>query len=268
MTEKIEPYGDHAKEIVEATEIMPTEAHPKTLMEMAGFALQRGDGLDVIEKLMDLNDRNEAKEAKRAYVKAKAMFKADAPEVTKDLKNTQYDSKYTSKGNLINTVSPVLGKYGLDASFDITQNETLITVTCILTHEQGHNESVSMNAPPDASGSKNKIQQIKSTKTYLEIATFESITGVASTNGGLDDDGNAVGQGEPEPIDQDGIDEIEKLMKKAGIDTPEKVAKLKNRMQELYKTPAIDRLDTEQAKDLIGNLKETVKFKAKKVDNL
>ncbi|WP_241085163.1 hypothetical protein [Candidatus Vondammii sp. HM_W22] len=43
------------------------------------------------------------------------------------------------------------------------------------------------------SGSKNPIQQIKSTITYLKIATYEAVTGIASTEGNVDDDGNGSG---------------------------------------------------------------------------
>ena len=55
-----------------------------------------------------------------------------------------------------------------------------------------------MSAPPDTSGSKNLIQQLKSTKTYLEIATFESVTGIAAIDKG-DDDGNSAGQQTVDP---------------------------------------------------------------------
>jgi hypothetical protein len=50
-----------------------------------------------------------------------------------------------------------------------------------------------MNARADGSGAKNPIQQIKSTITYLKGVTFESITGLASTDDNVDDDGNAAG---------------------------------------------------------------------------
>ena len=68
---------------------------------------------------------------------------------------------------------------------------------------------------------------------------------------------------EPESITDKQIDEITELKIKAAIDTPEKEMKLKNRMQELYKTAAVDRLDTDQAEDLKNNLKATIKFKSK-----
>jgi hypothetical protein len=110
--------------------------------------------------------------------------------VTKDKANKQYGSKYTSIGNMFNTVTPRLSKYGFSVNFEVQQAE-MITVTCIVTHKLGHSESVSMSAPPDGSGSKNTLQQIKSTLTYLRAATFESAIGIASSDANLDDDGNS-----------------------------------------------------------------------------
>jgi hypothetical protein len=160
--------------------------------ETIALAISKGSNLEQIEKLMLLQERFDANQAKKAYVRAMAEFKINAPLVDKDKTNNQYKSKYTSLGNLINTVSPVLSKFGLSASWDIKQNG-IIEVTCKMTHELGHSETATMNAPADTSGAKNVIQQIKSTITYLKAVTFESICGLASTDANLDDDGAIVG---------------------------------------------------------------------------
>jgi hypothetical protein len=56
----------------------------------------------------------------------------------------------------------------------------------------GHSETVSLSGAPDTSGAKNPLQQIKSTITYLEIATFCGVTGTASQAASMDDDGNSA----------------------------------------------------------------------------
>lgn len=160
--------------------------------DLIRLAISSNTDLEKLEKLMILKERYEANEAKKAYVQAMANFKKNPPKVTKDKKNSQYKSMYTSLGNLVNTVNPELSKQGLSASWDIKQNGTIM-VTCLMTHELGHSESASASAPADISGAKNAIQQIKSTITYLKAVTFEAITGLASTDANFDDDGNAVG---------------------------------------------------------------------------
>ena len=165
-----------------------------TPMEMLNAAMERGDGIDKLERLMDLNDRWEKAQAKRAFLEAKAAFKAEAPTITKDRNNAQYGSRYSSIGNVVNKTNEVLSKFGLDARWEYDQAEK-VKVTCILSHVQGHSESVSLSAPPDTSGAKNPIQQIKSTTTYLKLATFEAVTGIATEEGNANDDGNGAGGG-------------------------------------------------------------------------
>lgn len=163
-----------------------------TPMSMLASAVQRGMDVATIKDLMDLQERWEKNEARKAYAEAKAAFKANPPTVYKDKQNVQYGSMYTTIGNLVNTVNAALSPHGLDASWDIDQSAG-IKVTCILTHRAGHSERVSMSGPPDDSGKKNPLQQIKSTVTYLKIATFEAVTGIASSDGAAgDDDGNGA----------------------------------------------------------------------------
>ena len=153
---------------------------------------QEGVTVDQLEKLLIIEERYKAGQAKQAFHKAVAAFKANPPKITKDKANKQYNSMYTTLGNLVNTVNPELSKQGLSANWEIEQN-SIIKVTCILTHMLGHSEKTSAQAPADTSGAKNAIQQIKSTITYLKAVTFESITGLASTDANLDDDGAGHG---------------------------------------------------------------------------
>ena len=167
---------------------------PVTPMSMIQHAVEQGHDLARIEKLMELERSWKADKAREAYYEALAEFKKKPITITKDKKNTQYNSMYTTIGNLVNTVNAAMAPFGLNARWDIDQSDG-ITVTCILSHTLGHSESVPMSGPPDESGSKNKLQQIKSTVTYLKSATFEAVTGVVSQDDAtLDDDGNGAAE--------------------------------------------------------------------------
>ena len=176
--------------------IVPVDNSPSGLLRLA---VERNLDIDKLQKFMELHREWEVNEARKAYYLAVSEFKRNPPTVTKDKKNTQYDSWYTSIGNLTSTVNTELGKHGLSANWSYDQGEKTISATCILTHAMGHHESVTLSAPPDVSGSKNPIQQIKSTTTYLRIATFEAVTGVASNEHNVNDDGNGSGK-PPEPV--------------------------------------------------------------------
>lgn len=170
---------------------VPVDNSPAALMQIA---LTKGMDLDKLEKMLDLQTKWEERESRKAYTKAMAAFKVDPPSIYKDKLNKQFGSKYSSIDALVNSAIPYLSRQGLSHSWQYGEPDVKqVVVTCTITHELGHSESVTMSAPPDTSGggSKNPIQQIKSTQTYLKIATFEAVTGLVSKEANLDDDGNA-----------------------------------------------------------------------------
>ena len=184
-------------------------------MQLLQIAVAQGADIDKLEKLMALQERWEANEAKKAYVAAMNAFKEEAPVVRRDKQNKQYNSMYVSLPQLVSTISPFLSKHGLSFRWDHDQsNGAAITVTCIVTHEMGHSEKVTMTGPADTSGQKNAIQQIKSTVTYLKAVTLESITGLASTDANLDDDGNGGNTGMDESVKADYEAAIDALVDK------------------------------------------------------
>jgi len=155
---------DEKNKDIQVKNNVPAQSSPSSIMLEA---MGKGANLETIEKMLTLQERWEANEAKKAYNVDMAAFKENPPVITKDKVNTQYNSRYCSLQNLVDTVSPVLAKHGVAHRWIIEQNG-IIKVTCILTHRLGHSESVSMSAPDDTSGSKNPIQQKKSTVTRSE----------------------------------------------------------------------------------------------------
>jgi hypothetical protein len=157
-------------------------------------ALRQGASLEQVEKMMDLQARWEAGEARKAYNAAFAAFKAEAVHIVKNKQVTDGPLKGKSYAELhavVDALTPALSKHGLSASWRLTKDEKdWMEVTCYLRHVNGHEESVAMGGPPDGGGAKNAIQARASTKSYLERYTLKAICGVAE--GGDDDDGNGA----------------------------------------------------------------------------
>ncbi|BAG75032.1 ERF family protein [Pseudomonas aeruginosa] len=160
-------------------------------MGMMLAAVKQGATLEQVEKMMDLQERWEKAEAKKAYDAAFANFKAEAVIIIKGRKVTDGPLKnksYAELHDVVNAVTPALSKHGLSSSWKLTRDEKdWMEVTCYLRHVGGHEESVSMGGPPDTGGAKNAIQARASTKTYLERYTLKAITGLSEQ--GDDDDG-------------------------------------------------------------------------------
>lgn len=202
----------------QAKELKPAEntavgEQPVTPMHMLQVAVQQGHDLEKIEKLMELERRWKADQAREAYYQALTEFKQQQITVTKDKRNDQYNSMYTSIGNLVNTVTAAMAPFGFSASWEVEQAD-FIKVTCILSHTLGHSESVSMEGPPDDSGKKNTLQQIKSTITYLEASTFQAVTGVVSRDANVNDDGN----GAVDTITEEQLADLEALIEEVEAD--------------------------------------------------
>ena len=216
-------------------ENLPAVSSPLSMMQTAQ---SMGTSPELLEKYMSMQFKWEENEARKGYMKAVSAFKAAKVTVTKDKVNSQFQSMYTGIGNLVNTVNPELSKYGLNAHWEVDQSAG-IAVTCILSHALGYSERTTIAAPPDSSGSKNPIQEIKSTITYLKIATYEAITGVAST----DDPGDTDGHITPST-------EVEVMASKEQIDDLLDLSKGNVNNQKKWIVWAIDRHSVESLYDL------------------
>lgn len=163
-------------------------------------AFKEGIPLDQIEKMMDLQERWEAGEAKKAFTAAMTAFKAEPITILKR-KHVSFD---TSKGNtsyshaelsdVTDAIGPALAKHDLTYDWEVRQDGGLITVDCVLTHVRGHSKKVTLSGSPDATGGKNSIQAAASTVTYLERYTLLAVTGMSTK--GMDDDGAGATQPE------------------------------------------------------------------------
>ena len=180
----------------EVVSVIPVEQQDHSMAAMVHSAITRGadkDYLDSLERLFALQVKAEEREAKKAYVKAMAEFKKNPPSIYKNKDNSQFKSRYSSIDAVVNPTIPLLAAQGVSHNWSFGNTDSMIEVTCTLTHELGHSESVTIPGPADTSGAKNDIQQIRSTHTYLKIATFEAVTGLVSREGNSDDDGNGAG---------------------------------------------------------------------------
>jgi hypothetical protein len=190
-------------ELIPTTESLP-EVPAQTPANLIQIALEQKADVDQLTKLMELQERFDANEAKKAFVKAMTAFKADPPKIIKDRRvnygNTNFS--HASLANITNVLSKALSDHGLSVAWR-TKTEEKIFVECIVTHTLGHSESCSLTAGPDTSGGKNAIQAVGSAVSYLERYTILSLLGLATAD--MDDDGNAGESVEITPEQIEGI---------------------------------------------------------------
>lgn len=203
--------------------VAPTPMH---LLEMA---MSQGADIDKLKQLMDLQERWEKNEARKAFVAAMNKFKADPPAIAKNKEvsfgNTHY--KHATLDHVCDVVTKSLSEHGISHRWKVEQSPESIAVTCVLTHELGHSEETKLVGAADNSGSKNSIQAIGSTVTYLQRYTLLAATGLAAGN---DNDGTGTAtNGELK----------EQLEWIASASTPEELNKLyRNAYEKFEATPS------------------------------
>lgn len=193
----------------------------RTPMDMLNMAVARGD-TQLAERLMDLHERWEKGQARRAFDEAIAAAKAEIPVIAKNREvdftsqkgRTHY--RHEDLAEIARTVDPVLARHGLSYRFRTSSavNEP-VSVTCILSHKDGHSEENTLFAGRDDSGNKNSIQAIGSTITYLQRYTLKAALGLAAAQ---DDDAKAVSDGGA--ITEAQADELKVLATDVGADVP------------------------------------------------
>lgn len=180
------------------TAVAVKEAGPverRSPADLISAAVGSGADLEKLKDLLALQKEWEANEARKAYHQAMAAFKANPPQIYKDSHvkfqtskgTTEY--KHASLANVCDKIGKALSPHGLSASWVTKQDGAKVSVTCRVTHASGHYEETTLSANPDDSGSKNQIQAIGSTVTYLQRYTLLALTGLATEE--QDNDANA-----------------------------------------------------------------------------
>lgn len=189
------------------TDIDAVTAHlpvvtPLTMIERA---IEKGATVEMIEKLMELQERNDRNLGRRAFDAAIAAAKAEIPPIHKNRKVDFTSAKgrtnyvHEDLAEVARTVDPILSKYGLSYRFRTSQDQRILTVTCILSHRDGYSEETTLNGAADDSGNKNHIQAIGSAATYLQRYTLKLALGLAASD---DDDGRTSEKVETISTDQ------------------------------------------------------------------
>lgn len=171
------------------------------------LALDKEADVAKLEKLLELQERWEATQARKAFFDALAAFQSEAPQITKDAVvdfqprgKSRVFYRHATLPHIINTLRVPLKEHGFAYRFETSDGQGSIKVACIITHTGGHSERTEMSAPSDTSGSKNDIQARGSTVSYLQRYTLLGALGLVAAD--EDDDGRKGRKPETAPSDK------------------------------------------------------------------
>lgn len=188
-----------------------------TPVQMAYQLISSGADFASVKEMMALSKELAADQSRRAFDKAVAEAKANIPVISRNARGHN-NKAYADFSAYATALKDVLAEHGLSYRFKTAQTDR-ITVTCVLSHKDGHSEENSLSGPADTSGSKNAIQAIGSTLTYLQRYTLIQALGLAAAD---DDDGANHGKNEEQvrTTSAEQRAELQELIEKSGSDVP------------------------------------------------
>ena len=196
-------------QVLELATVEHEERHDQQLQAVANSspagmmmaALSNGATPEQFEKMMDLQERWEKREAEKAFREDFAAFRGENIIIPK--------TKHVDRGRggsfdqaeydqVTGRLSPALSRHGFgfrhDQKFGLKRFMTdgvesdvgWVWVTCHLEHRKGHAEKLELEGPPGDLSVNTPTQNMQTTASYLKRQSLLAITGTAT--GGEDDE--------------------------------------------------------------------------------
>jgi len=169
---------------------MSTEIAKVGPSELLRVAVDKDLDIAKLEKLMEMQMAWEAKEARKAFFKAMAKFQGLCPTIKRTKKGGKFKSggqwKYAPMGDVQVQVGKYITKCGMSYRFEQKRNNNVISITCIVSHLDGHSESVTMHSEIATNNAINSLQNQATTVTYLTRYTFLGSFGIATADEDMD----------------------------------------------------------------------------------
>lgn len=171
--------------VAHVSDMQVAEPNPSALLQLA---VQQNFDIDKLEKLLQLQERWQAQQARKEFLSAISRFQAECPAIEKTKRvafgNTKYS--YAPLGEIAAMIKKPMSDNGLSHRWEIGEDAENIVVSCIISHVTGHSEKTTMKGVKDGSGNKNAIQSSGSTVTYLQRYSLIGALGISTADEDVD----------------------------------------------------------------------------------
>lgn len=217
--------------------------------------------IDKMERLLQMQERVQARESEAVFSAALAQMQPHLPHITvknKIVHSGKVISEYADWPSISAAITPVLSEYGFSLNFGGSNDANEKTTVAKLRHIGGHVETNAITLPHDTSGSKNKVQAIGSSSTYGQRYSACPLVGVVVH--GQDDDGQAAGN-RPAPPALSEKTRTEIVVKSDAV-TKATGEDQMNAICQAYSVGSVDDLTKAQGEQVLKRLKEKLGGKA------
>lgn len=212
------------KEVATVKEQLPAESP----LALIARAIDEKIPVETMEKLMDLQERWEKNQAKKAYNLAMAAFQGECPVIKKSTPGGSTNSgkvayHYATLDSIVEQTKELIQRHGFSYMIRTETMENGVKVTCTVTHQMGHSEATDVQVPL---GTKTNVmsasQVVAAAMTFAKRYAFSNAFGIMT--GDEDNDGKKM---EPESVGQPGQ-----------TDTAPRSGKFDQFLKKLEKVPA------------------------------
>jgi hypothetical protein len=170
------------------------DAEPASLVQLA---IEKGVDVEVIERLVALQERVTDRSARAAYFEAVSRFQESVPEIPKSKRvnyvtktGARIDYTYAPLDAITRGIRTPLRVAGLSYSWDVDGSSNgVMTVSCTLRHVDGHSERSTFPVPVDTAAKMSNAQANGAALTYGKRQSLVAVLGLTTT----DDDVDGVG---------------------------------------------------------------------------
>ena len=175
--------------------------------------------VDLLEKLVVLYREEEDRQAEKAIKLSLAKFQQEMAPIKHNRSadiatrsGSNYGYTYATLDELDKQCTPLMAQYGLARTWDSKMEGGVLTVTCTLHHNLGASLSSSFVCPIDSSAKMSGAQKAGAAQTYGKRQSLIAVLGITTA----EDDTDGVEQGNPEPITEKQVRDLEEWVDACG----------------------------------------------------
>jgi hypothetical protein len=195
---------------------------PEGVTSLVQLAINKGVDVEVLERLVALQERVTERNARASFFKALAEFRSECPPIKKTQINTQFEvtrdgvkraARYAPLDEIDRIARPVAANHGLTWTWDTTVDEKLMHVICRVLHVDGHSEATTVAMPHGSNAGSSPQQKFGSTQTYGMRYSLIAALGLTTTD---EDADGAGGKEPPQPITAEQAADLSDLIDSVG----------------------------------------------------
>ena len=227
--------------------------------DLVRMALEKGVDVEVLERLVALQERVTERNARQEFFDALASFQDSVPSIHKGrtAKITtkaggQYGYTYAPLDAIAKAIRTPLRMNGLSYAWTVEDvGAGALSVVCVLRHIGGHEERSAFPVPVDTAAAMSGAQKHGAALTYGKRQSLTSVLGLTTTDEDTDAARGEVGG--TDTLTPGQVVDLEALIKEAGADR-----------ERFLVWAEVEELEDIMERDLAGHTKELKKKRDKK----